>query len=385
MLAFRGLRGQALAYARIVCVVLPAFVIFGYNQSNIGGRLSHIEPIGMMVAIYTIGCLVGALACPQFGNRFGRRWTLVGSAVITTVGQVLQSSSFSLTRLIIGHIVSGIGVGNINSIVPVWQSECSPKNRGNNVVILGTFVATVKVSLASWINYGLGLIPGKAISWRIPLAIPLVFTSIQLATAFSFLEGPRWLVQNGRLEDATDAKAILENLHRDSERAMLAVAVKFSAQMTGTNAITYYAKTIFQKSLHFPSRQGAVLAAGILSWKIIASSFSLFTIDRVGRKPLFMVASRGMSLCMTCMAITASMIAHPAAGKAATIFLFLYFMFFPVGFLGANFLYATEIASQDLRLFNFVIAEITTICFAQIGYRTYIIYAVIAAFVLPLV
>lgn len=99
----------------------------------------------MMVAIYTIGCLVGALACPQFGNRFGRRWTLVGSAVITTVGQVLQSSSFSLTRLIIGHIVSGIGVGNINSIVPVWQSECSPKNRGNNVVILGTFVATVKV------------------------------------------------------------------------------------------------------------------------------------------------------------------------------------------------------------------------------------------------
>lgn len=72
-------------------------------------------------------------------------------------------------------------------------------------------------ALASWINYGLGLIPGKAISWRIPLAIPLVFTSIQLATAFSFLEGPRWLVQNGRLEDATDAKAILENLHRDSE------------------------------------------------------------------------------------------------------------------------------------------------------------------------
>lgn len=131
---------------------------------------------------------------------------------------------------------------------------------------------------------------------------------------------------------------------------MLAVAVKFSAQMTGTNAITYYAKTIFQKSLHFPSRQGAVLAAGILSWKIIASSFSLFTIDRVGRKPLFMVASRGMSLCMTCMAITASMIAHPAAGKAATIFLFLYFTFFPVGFLGANFLYATEIASQDLRV-----------------------------------
>jgi len=89
-----------------------------------------------------IGCLFGALACPEFGSRFGRRWTLVGSAIVTTVGQVFQSPSFSLSQSIVGRIVSGHGVGIISSIVSMWQSESSPpKYRGKSLVILGISVA----------------------------------------------------------------------------------------------------------------------------------------------------------------------------------------------------------------------------------------------------
>ena len=95
------------------------------------------------MAIYTIGCLFGALLCTATGNKLGRRKTLAIFAIVATVGQVIQSSSFSLGQLIVGRIVSGLGVGGVNAIVPVWQSECSkPKSRGKNVVILGMFIAT---------------------------------------------------------------------------------------------------------------------------------------------------------------------------------------------------------------------------------------------------
>jgi MFS family permease len=134
-----------------------------------------------------------------------------------------------------------------------------------------------------------------------------------------------------------------------------------------------------------------------LTWKILAASLAYYFVDRAGRKPLFMIAGLGMGLSMMCLAITVSQIQHPGAGAVATFFLFMFMFFFPLGFLGANFLYGTEIAPQELRihlsaigtsshwLFNFVIAEITPIAFANIGYRYYIVYACTGIAVVPIV
>jgi MFS family permease len=140
------------------------------------------------------------------------------------------------------------------------------------------------------------------------------------------------------------------------------------------------------------------LAGGLLTWKIFAASLAYYFVDRAGRKPLFMIAGGGMGLAMTCLAITVSQIdKSSAAGPVAVVFLFMYMAFFPIGFLGANFLYSSEIAPQHLRihlsavgtaahwLFNFVIAEVTPVAFASIGYRYYIVYACIGFSVIPLV
>jgi sugar porter (SP) family MFS transporter len=329
---------------------------------------------------------MGALSTTIVGNRLGRRKTLIIGAFWASVGQILQSSSYSLPQMVIGRVVSGVGVGCVNAIVPVWQAESSkPKSRGKNVVIVGLFIAT-GIATAAWANFGLSYIEQNPVSWRLPLAIPLIFTIWIVSFTFSFPESPRWLVQQGRIDQAKEVFSILEDIPIDSPiiqmeiasieqaceteshktasfkhiftmgpqrlfyRTCLAILINFFAGMTGANTISYYATTIFRESLGFPATQSSLLAAGLLTWKIFAAATSYFTIDRFGRKPLFMLSGFGMSLSMVFLAITVSFIKEAAAGKAAVFFLFLFVTFYPLGFLGANFLYATEIAPQDLRV-----------------------------------
>ncbi|KKY20861.1 putative mfs sugar [Phaeomoniella chlamydospora] len=440
--------GHSVATARIFLVVLPGFLLYGYNQSCMGGVLSfdsftktfpqidtantegavkkHNSTIqGTVVAIYTLGCLIGALGTVPFGNRLGRRKSLVIVAFIALAGVVIQASSFSLPQLIVGRILGGIGTGGVNAIVPVWQSECTkPKSRGKNVIVLGTFIA-IGVALASWINLGLSFVEESQAAWRFPLALPSLFTLMLAASTFVFPESPRWLISKGRIEEAKAALMILEGQHAVSEaidqeidlmqRAMrqtrergfidifrsaghhqrliyrfcLAFGANFFALMTGANAITYYATTIFKESLGFDETKARILAAAVLTWKIVAAFSSFLLVDRVGRKPLFLASYLGMGVAMAGVAGTVSHIESYASSIAAVFFIFFFMIWFPLGSLGANFLYSAEIAPQDLRvhlaaigtathwLFNFVIAEATPTALDTIGWKYYTIFAAV--------
>jgi sugar porter (SP) family MFS transporter len=388
-----------------------------------------------VVAIYTLGCLCGALGISQLGNRIGRRKSLIVAAAVATIGIIIQASSYSLGQLVTGRIISGIGNGAVNTIVPVWLSECTKaKNRGKNVVVLGVFIA-IGIASAGWVNFGLSFVSHNEVAWRLPLALPIIFTAMLMAFAMSFPESPRWLISKGKIQEARQSmielagpkhinhealgieinsiasqgtvrseRGFKDFFKREPQRLFyrlcLAVAVNFCAQMTGANVISYYGTTIFKESLGLPSEKAALLNAGVLTWKIFAATSAFLTVDRLGRKPLFMAAGAGMGISMAGLAGTVWAIDYRytfGASVAATFFLFLYMAFFPLGFLGANFLYSAEIAPQDLRiylssvgtathwLFNFVIAEITPIAFVAITWRYYIVYAVIGISVVPLV
>lgn len=390
------------------------------------------------MAIYTLGCLIGALGIAPIGNRIGRRWTLILAAAIASIGLILQASAYSLPQLILGRIFSGIGNGGVNAVIPVWQSECTkPKSRGKNVVVVGVFI-TIGIATSGWVNLCLSYHGDNEFSWRLPLALPLVFTSMLLTFAMTFPESPRWLISKDREQEARDSIVKLYGLEHarpeavDAEisvirnaqsahdhncqrgffsffhvepsrllyRFCLAFAINFWAQMTGANVISYYGTTIFRESLHLSAHKSALLNAGVLTWKIVAATFAFFTVDRFGRKPLFIIACGGMAVAMAGLAGTVWAIDHAysfGVSVAAVFFLFFYMAFFPLGFVGANFLYGTEIAPQDLRihlasvgtaahwLFNFVIAEITPVAIVNIKWRYYIVYAVIAISAVPVV
>jgi MFS family permease len=77
---------------------------------------------------FTVGCFFGSIASAVFGEKLGRRRSIVIGAWIMIIGAILQASAFGRAQLIVGRIVSGVGMGIINSTVPVLQAEFSPKS-----------------------------------------------------------------------------------------------------------------------------------------------------------------------------------------------------------------------------------------------------------------
>ncbi|TGO34046.1 hypothetical protein BHYA_0215g00240 [Botrytis hyacinthi] len=165
MTKFFGLRGQALHRAMLWAVIMPAYVLFGYNNAVAGGLLSLPAWIktfpelntltvigtqktnnsrlqGTVVALYTLGCFFGALSCIRIGDTLGRKRTIMLGAAVNIIGAILQSSSYSLCQLIVGRLVSGLGFGALTATAPNWQSECSKAHHRGSVVLLeGLFIS----------------------------------------------------------------------------------------------------------------------------------------------------------------------------------------------------------------------------------------------------
>ncbi|CAG8935883.1 unnamed protein product [Penicillium salamii] len=450
---FMGLTGRALRLAQVMLVVAPGFFLFGYNQAGVGPLATlpswvetfpQIDTIntegavkshnstskGAVIASFQIGALIGALSCTLLSDRLGRRKTIFLGAILSVIGQVLQTSAYSLIQFTVGRIILGIGVGQISVAVPVWQSECSSaKSRGQHVIVDGIFMC-LGYSLCNWIDFGFSkLSDTNTGQWRGPLALSFLPSLMILASVFFLPESPRWLVRVNRSDEATtnlaalkgttpddsaieveisgiqlsfettaESKGVLREIFskNDDERLLyrfgLCIVLQFFQQMCGGNLISVYASTIFQENLNLGSSLSKILAACALTWKFLACFIAFFTIDRLGRRAVFIISGAGMAVCMAALAITTSFGSdNKHASIASAFFIFLFNMFYPIGFLGGNFLYCTEVAPVRLRvamaaistanhwLWNFVVVMITPVAIDTIGYRYYIIYAILSA------
>lgn len=405
-----GLQGRALSILQIALIVAPSFILFGYNQAGIGGLLSEenwvatfpeIDTVnskgaeksskstlqGFVVATFTIGALIGSLSCSYTGDKFGRRNVIFAAGICTLVGEILEASSFSLAQFIVGRVIVGLGIGQLSSIVPVWQSETSgAKNRGRHVVLDGLFICLGYV-LESWIGLGFFEFHHGPVTWRPPIAIAIGFSIILLASIYLFPESPRWLVMKARSAEAVPIVAALRAQPEDSievfaevagiehsleetsksgarlrdmmsmgedkllYRFGLCILLQFYQQMSGSNLISVYAPILFQDNLGMSSEMSKVLSGGALTWKFLSSFLAFFTIDRFGRRAVFIISGVGMSCSMVALAISTSFDSdNKAAMIAAGCFIYLFNTFVPIGFLGANFLYCTEVAPLRLRM-----------------------------------
>lgn len=341
-----------------------------------------------------------------------------------------MATSYSLAQFIVARLVLGLGTGGYLATVPVWQSEISKATkRGAHVITDGIFIGA-GAALALWIDFGFYFVKDSSVSWRFPLAFQVVMFLCVMLFIVIFPESPRWLIKKGKLKEARDILAALADADPESEaisadirdielslsicgnqswksmltmgeqrllnRTLLAAGAQIMQQMCGINLTTMYATSIFEQNLGLDSVKARILAACMCFMQVFGGLLAFYTIDRLGRRPLMLWSAGGLTICMSVLAGSTSTMKNGATIVAA-IFLFAFQFIFTVGYSGLTYLYAAEIAPLQLRaaisavstaavwLFNFLLAEVTPIGFDTIGYKYYIVFAVLNAAIVPTV
>ncbi|KAL1709202.1 general substrate transporter [Schizophyllum commune] len=450
-----GLRGRSLTGA-IAFIAATGFTLFGYDQGVMSalltapkfvevfpqtgeetGPANHATLQSLLVAIYEIGCLIGALANLWVGDYLGRRRTIVAGGVIMIIGAILQTASYGYAQMIVARIVTGLGNGLNTSTVPAYHSELSPaSSRGSLIMIEGTLIAG-GIMLSYWIDFGCFFADSSSAQWRVPIALQILLALVMIIGIEFLPESPRWLYKAGRkaealavisaLEDKPvtdehvrmtfhgireaveletpgtekDAKAELKELFtggpgQNFRRVCLGVVVQCFQQITGINLITYYATLLFER-LGLGDVDSRIVAACNGTEYFLISIVAIFIIDRIGRRKLMLFGATGQCITMILLAILGSLKDNNAAQIVSCVLLFVFNSFFAIGWLGMTWLYPAEIVGLRMRgpanalstasnwSFNFMVVMVTGPSFQNIDWGTYIVFAALNALIIPVV
>lgn len=297
----------------------PGFFAY-FNLATTGPTAAYTNHIlGAVNALFFFGACLGALGGGPLADKIGRKWTLFGAALIAIIGGALTAGSVHIAMLIIVRILQGSGLGALATLVPIYLSEAStPSKRGMLTGLHGFFLVS-GYNISAWVGFGCFFSDNLTFGWRGPLAFTCIPPLILLIGCFWIPESPRWLIAQGRTDEAW---AVLSRLHKDPsdldeiaaheefyqmkkqiefeshnpsgylailrtpsyrKRAFLSCFVQYAANATGALVINYYSVIIYENlglKTFFPLLMYCVYtqigACGNL--------FSLLTVDKTGRR-----------------------------------------------------------------------------------------------------
>ncbi|ETN39063.1 uncharacterized protein HMPREF1541_05285 [Cyphellophora europaea CBS 101466] len=441
-MTFLELRGRALIFMILITSGLD-FLLFGYDQGLFGGILSgerfqdtlgnpDSTMTGLVTAIYDIGCALGAVAAFVWGERIGRKKSIIAANVIVIVGAAVQTASFDYWQMFVFRIVAGVGVGLSTVAVPILQSETLPAHNRGALLVVQSALIIIGVAIASWLCFAT-LYAESSMQWRFPVACQCLFAGLTVICCLFVPETPRWLAKHGRKEEARHVIArlldrpdddeevsgqlteILENIAaevneeeptwnevfsnatkaRNLQRVLLGMGPYMMNQWSGINALCYYLAYIFQEYLGYSQSMALILASVAFTQYAIFSWPPYFYIDRIGRRWTVMLSSAG---CAACMAIIAGCLLKTEynMAAAAVAFMFLYLDCFTLGILPVSWSYSAEIQPLRVRnkatavgvfshwMSNFVVVMVTPIGLSNIGGNYFWIWAIVCASFIPL-
>lgn len=344
--------------------------LFGFDTVVISGAEKTIQTLwalspgvhGIAMGSALYGTVVGSLIGGWPADRFGRRATLLCIGILYFVGAVGSALATNVGVFIAARVIGGLGIGISTVVAPMYISEIAPpKQRGRLAgmfqfnIVFGILIAFVSNALLAGVGEN---------AWRWMLGVAAFPSLLYTALCFSLPESPRWLLTKkgdrqaalqvlGRIEPqaspadlAAEADAISvaspkqassENFwtHRLRKPILLAILIAFFNQLSGINAILYFAPRIFELT-GLGAKAALLQSVGIGITNLIFTFVGLWLIDRLGRRTLLYVGSFGYiaSLGLTAWAfftghfaivpacIFAFIAAH-AIGQGAVIWVFI--------------------------------------------------------------
>jgi len=327
----------------------------------------------LIVSILSAGTFFGALIAGDIADWLGRRFTVIAGCVVFIVGVILQTASAgpNLGLIVAGRLIAGFGVGFVSAIIILYMSEIAPKKVRGAIVSGYQFCITIGILLASCVDYGTQNRTDTG-SYRIPIAIQMLWALI-LGTGLFFLpESPRFFVKRGNIDDAANSLARLRGQSRDSayvqqelaeivanheyelqvmpqgsyfsswancfkgglsrpssnlRRTILGTSLQMMQQWTGINFIFYFGTTFFQDLGTISNPFLISLVTTLVN--VCSTPLSFYIIERLGRRTILIWGALGMLICEFIVAIIGTADGkNPNAIRAEIAFICIYIFFF---------------------------------------------------------
>ncbi|RYP42983.1 hypothetical protein DL770_011904 [Monosporascus sp. CRB-9-2] len=457
----------------INCVAALSIFFFGYDQGMMGGvnnakdyidlmGFGHVDPAteepiitnsllqGGIVSVYYLGTLFGCLHGGWVGDKIGRTKTIAVGAVWAIIGACLQCSAQNANWMICARAVNGIGTGILNAIVPVWATETAEHTSRGKFIAIEFTLNIFGVVVAYWLEFGLSFIDhgNSAVRWRFPIAFQIIPLLVLLASVWFFPESPRWLVKEGRDEearyilrrlrgsagaDAARAEAEYQEIRQvvaletkesrkysyahmlfgvgsgklhTGRRVQLVIWLQILQEWVGIAGVTVYAPTIFRIAGYGTTKSQWISGLNNIFY-MFATLICVFTLDRIGRRWTLYWGAVGQGAAMF-LAGAFSRLGQQARaggntslaesyGAAAASFVFIFTSVFGATWLTVPWLYPAEIFPLQVRakgnawgVFGWSIGNgwLTLLCpvmFGAIGENTLHIFGACNVLAIPVV
>ncbi|KAI5460402.1 general substrate transporter [Mariannaea sp. PMI_226] len=363
---------------RIAAFACIGGVLYGYNQGmfsgiltmpsfgkHMGDHITNQTKKGWLTSILELGAWFGTLVSGFIAETCSRKYGILIATSVFILGVIIQATSISAgaQTILAGRFITGMGVGSLSMIVPLYNSECAPPEVRGALVALQQLAITFGIMISFWIDYGCNYIGGTKLetqsdaAWLVPICLQVVPALILFFGMMWMPFSPRWLIHHDRETEAREILANLRDLPPDHElielefleikaqslfekrstaerfphlqeqtasnifklqfvaiaalfqtkamfrRVIVATVTMFFQQWSGINAVLYYAPQIFSQ-LGLSANTTSLLATGVVGIAMfIATIPAVLWIDRLGRKPVLTVGAIGMATCHIIIAV----------------------------------------------------------------------------------
>lgn len=359
-------------------------LLFGFDTAVVSGAIGFMKQhfdlndfqVGWAVSSLIIGCIVGALSSGVLSEKFGRKRVLITAAILFIIGSVFSAVPNTFNEFIIARMIGGIGIGITSTLCPLYNAEIAPAKYRGRLVALNQLATVTGISLVYFVNLWIAGFGNEAwgisTAWRWMFAFGIIPGLLFLVLLFFVPESPRWLIKQGR---AAESLPILVKIHGEtlakqevldikesfkiengSIRQLFSPALRLALivgvglavlqQVTGINAVLYYAPEIFKQT-------GAGTNAALIQTIFVGIINLLFTIlaiwliDKVGRKMLLLIGSSAMLICL--IVIGAAFQTGHTSGPLVLVFILVYVAAFALSLGPVVWVVISEIFPNRIR------------------------------------
>ena len=297
-------------------------LLFGYDWVVIGGAKPFYEAYfgigsspsdqGLAMTVALIGCMFGALTVGWLADRMGRKKLLTLSSIVFLLSAWFTGAVHGFHMFLIARFFGGVGIGLASGLSPMYIAEVAPASIRGRMVSLNQMMIVIGILAAQIVNWliarpmSAGMTEAAIaqswngqMAWRWMFWVPMIPSGIFFVLSLFIPESPRWLQMRERKDEISVEKeqGSLSALFskRYTTALLLGVFIAVFQQWCGTNVIFNYAQEIFQQAgYEIGDVLFNIVVTGIAN--LVFTIVALYTVDKVGRKPLMLLGAGGLCL-----------------------------------------------------------------------------------------